>query len=255
MIGIMKIWRSIMRLMDRIFGDGERTRYYCPCCDTTIGFRRGFWYWNPTIFDVKRYRKTPQKVICPVCGSLPRHRIIASWCEAHMDSLRGKKILVFAPEISMCYFLRQNGIAFLTADLRRIADLKIDIQDTGLARNSFDVIFCNHVLEHVNDLQAALGELHRIISEDGMVICSFPIDWKKAKTIEGSAALTRYEHIKLFGQWDHNRLFGRDSKKILTEAGFRVETIDLSMISPRIRAITGPADYDSNKIFVCKKNS
>ena len=67
-----------------------------------------------------------------------------------------------------------DGFA-LTADLYSDADLKLDIQATGLADESFDVIVCNHVLEHVDDFRIALKELHRLLCPGGSLICSFPM--------------------------------------------------------------------------------
>ncbi len=229
--------------------------YHCPCCDRDVRFRKGFFFWNWTIFDVTRYRKGPQNVICPVCGSLPRHRIIAAWCGEHWNMLKGKRILLFAPERCMVRYLRRNGIPFVTADLYHRADLKLDIQDTGLEKESYDLIFCNHVLEHVDDLRAAIRELYRITSLQGVLICSFPIDLSLAETREKDRPLTRREHIRMFGQYDHNRLFGRDSQAILAEAGYDVETIDTDLLPSRIMPVTGPADYDSNLIFVCTRHS
>ena len=192
-------------------------------------------------------------MICPVCGSLPRHRIIASWCDRNKDLLSKSRILIFAPEKCIVFYMHENGIPFITADLFHRADLRLDIQDTGLPEESFDVIFCNHVLEHVDNLHAALKELYRIVSPGGMLICSFPIDLSIEKTQEGCGVLSRKEHIGMFGQYDHNRLFGRDSPQLLSRAGFDVGTIDLDLLPEDILPVTGPADYDSSTVFVCRK--
>ena len=73
------------------------------------------------------------------------------------------------------------------------------------------------------------------------------------KTQEGMEVLTRKEHIERFGQHDHNRLFGKDSRQLLSRAGFDVGTIDLDLLPADILPVTGPADYDSNTIFLCRK--
>ena len=106
--------------------------------------------------DVKRYEKNDQHVICPYCGSLPRHRILAVWCGRHIRHLRSSRILYFAPEKGMMRWMARKHIDVVTADLYQPADLRLDIQDTGLSDSSFDVIFCNHVLEHVDDFRKAL---------------------------------------------------------------------------------------------------
>ena len=245
--------RKFFTCIVRSSGNRQETVPYCSCCNARIPFRRGFFFWNRTVFDVRRYRDAPQKVICPACGSLPRHRIIASWCELNKGLLKKSRILIFAPEKCIVFYMHENDIPFITADLFRRADLRLDIQDTGLPEGSFDIIFCNHVLEHVNDLDSALNELYRIVSSGGMLICSFPIDLSLEKTREGMGVLTRKEHIEMFGQHDHNRLFGKDSRQLLSRAGFDVGTIDLDLLPADILPVTGPADYDSNTIFLCRK--
>ena len=244
---------NVMRRLSNSQSGKYKTGGFCSCCGRRVRFRRGFFFWNRTIFDVERYRSAPQKVICPFCGSLPRHRIIASWCEQHISMIRGKKILVFAPENCMLYWLKKRDIPVTTADLYHRAKLKLDIQDTGLAAGSYDIIFCNHVLEHVDDLSSALKELYRILAKGGLLICSFPIDKTIDKTIEASGKMSRWEHIRMFGQYDHNRLFGRDAKSILAHVGFAVDTIDVRQLPAGIRPVTGPADYDTNVIFTCRK--
>ena len=155
----------------------------------------------------------------------------------------------------MRYYMRKKEIPIVTADLYHRADLRLDIQNTGLESGCFDIVLCNHVLELVNDFQKALKELFRIIAPGGMLVCSFPIDTSKERITEGVPGLTRKEHISMFGQYDHNRLFGRDSKELLARAGFQVETIDIRFLPPEILPVTGPADYDSNEIFICRKES
>ena len=76
----------------------------------------------------------------------------------------------------MMLWMKRNGIAFTTADLYNPADLKLDIQNTDLADASYDVIICNHVLEHVDDFRKALAEFHRILAPGGLLLCSFPMD-------------------------------------------------------------------------------
>ena len=57
----------------------------------------------------------------------------------------------------------RHGVSCTSADLFTEADLQLDIQDTGLASESYDFIFCNHVLEHVDDYRSALQEVHRVL--------------------------------------------------------------------------------------------
>lgn len=234
--------------------------YYCPCCGLQFSrFVDGGYRNHPDIFNTKRYEQINQDVICPVCHSLPRHRILAAWCEQNRNILKGKQILYFALEDGMLHWLKRNGIPVTSADLFAPAALKLDLERIDQTDNSWDIVFCNHVLEHVKEYKKALGELRRILKPGGKLICSFPID-ENYKTVYEDVTLADdmseeadRERIRRFGQRDHLRVFGLDSKQLLEEAGFVVSVIDGDTMTEEICPVVGPADYDSNKLFVCRK--
>ena len=225
---------------------------YCPCCGKHFReFKDERFYDDPERFDPDTFRKERQDVICDFCRSAPRHRIIAQWAQKNAGLLKDAKILYFAPELSMMLWFRRNGIRVRTADLfEKRADLKLDLTAIDLPPESEDVIFCNHVLEHVSDHLTALSELYRVLRKGGRLIISFPIDERLDGTREDKNAKPE-DKIKLFGQNDHLRLFGQDCTKMLEDAGFEVGTIDLSGMPEDILPVTGPSDYDTNKVFCC----
>ncbi len=153
----------------------------------------------------------------------------------------------------MKHWLWKNRISCVTADLLLKADLQIDIQQTGLPDESFDMIFCNHVLEHVEDFRAALRELYRILRPGGYLICSFPIDPNIDLVEEGPPDMPPKEHLRRFGQADHNRVFGPNAGELLSAAGFTVEPIRGEDCPESILPVIGPADYDINLLFCCQK--
>jgi len=59
-------------------------------------------------------------------------------------------------------------------------ELKEIIIDKGFAENlpyeneSFDVVFCSHVLEHVNNEEKSLLEIRRVLKKDGVLIIGMP---------------------------------------------------------------------------------
>lgn len=225
---------------------------YCPCCNKHFSkFRDERFYaddkrFNPAMFSLSR-----QDVICDFCRSAPRHRIIAEWAEQNIELLKKSEILYFAPELSMSLWFGRHGIRVRTADLfDKRAELKLDITALDLPDASVDIVFCNHILEHVSDYRVALSELHRVIRKDGVLIISFPIDYGSDGVREENTGSDR-ERIRLFGQYDHLRVFGNDSRRILEDAGFKADVIDISKMPDDIVPVSGPADYDTNEIFCC----
>lgn len=225
---------------------------YCPCCDKHFRqFRDNRYYDDPGRFNPSMFSKARQDVICDFCRSAPRHRIIAWWAEQNIDLLRSSKVLLFAPELSMMLWFKRHGIHVVTADLfDKKADIKLDLTAISLPDESEDIVFCNHVLEHVPDPSQALSELHRIIRKGGSLIISFPIDFKLDGMIE-NADCSIDKRIRLFGQYDHLRVFGKDSAEMLENAGFEVDTIRIDDMPESIAPVTGPADYDTNTVFCC----
>ena len=183
---------------------------HCPVCNYQGYFRV---YGNPPRLDA----------LCPQCGSLERHRLFWIWFKVHAPSLH-EPVLHFAPEAFLEPLLRKHFKNYRTADLHNPADLCLNIEDTGLEKASIRCIIANHILEHVND-QRALAELHRLLSDDGVLLLSVPLVEGWDSTYENpaitSAALRRLH----FGQEDHVRLYGRDFTVRLNAAGFTVETI------------------------------
>ena len=225
----------------------SRAVLYCSCCGMKFPhFRENDYLKMTYYYNPERYRGRKQDIICPVCGSLPRHRILSSWLEKHREVLEGK-VLYFAIEDGMKLWMNKNRINYSSADLFRSADLNINIENTGLDDDSWNCVICNHVLEHVDDYKRALRELYRILKPGGLLICSFPIDESLDTVVEDRAAIER------FGQADHFRIFGNDSEEIIREAGFAVSRISGKDMSMSILPITGPADYDVNYLFLCKK--
>ncbi len=253
---IGKITRELrkvsVRLTSRIRKD--TLPYYCPCCDTYLKrFVEGGYRTRPDRFNPARCEHTRQDVICPVCGALPCHRILALWCSNHREEMQKARILYFAPETSMSLWMDRNGIPRTTADLAAGADLQIDIQETGLPDQSYDVIFCNHVLEHVDDFRAALKEMRRVLSSGGMFVCSFPMDPNVELLDEDPNVQTDEERIERFGQLDHKRVFGMNAERLLADAGFSVEKITGESCPEKILPVVGPADYDMNLLFCCTR--
>lgn len=149
--------------------------------------------------------------------------------------------------------MKRNKVTCTTADYFQVADLKLDIQSTKLPDESYDIIICNHVLEHVQDFRKALKEVHRILRKGGYFICSFPIDPNIELLDEDSTIVTEEDCKKRFGQVDHLRVFGRNSEQFLKEAGFEVKKIKGAESPEEIMPVVGPGDYDWNELIWGRK--
>ncbi|MCQ2515270.1 MAG: class I SAM-dependent methyltransferase [Saccharofermentans sp.] len=248
-----KLRYTSYKIMSWLFYKNSHGLNYCPCCDNHFDSFLDLELYNNPIYNPAIFKGINQKVSCPLCNSAPRHRIIATWANMNIEKLKSSKVLLFAPEISLMLWFDRNKCSVTTADLiDPIADKKIDLTSIDFKDNSYDYIFCNHVLEHVNDYKKALSELYRILTADGTLIISFPIDDTLEVTIE-KPTTSNEERKQLFGQIDHLRIFGNDSIQILNNAGFEVDIMDTS--DKNICPDTAPAKYDSNQIFICTKRA
>jgi len=163
-------------------------------------------------------------------------------------------IIIFAPEYSIRKWFDKKGFHYITTDLfEPIVDINVDIQSTPFPDEKWGLIMCNHILEHVDDHKKALIELKRILKKDGILELTVPLDRKFQTVYEDPNIVNTEDRIKAFGQSDHKRVFGDDFEKILTDLGFSVEVIDGDTLPPSIGGAIGPADYDDNRVFICRK--
>ena len=191
----------------------------CPVCGSR--YRR---------FMPYGYVTSREEALCPHCLSLERHRMIWLWLKESSNLFEGyPRLLHIAPEVSlMRHFKRhyQDNKGYITADLESpLADLHFDVQSIPLEDEYIDVIICNHLLEHVEDDRRAMAELYRILKKGGWGIMLVPEDRSRARTFEDDTITDPEERTRIFGQYDHRRIYGRDYDKRLAEAGFRVERI------------------------------
>ena len=177
------------------------------------------------------YGKQRENALSPSTLSLERHRLMWLFLRDDTDFFTSKekiKTLHIAPE--QCFldlFRKQNNLEYITSDLESpIADVKADICNLPFDDNSFDVVFCNHVLEHIIDDTKAMQELYRVLKKGGFGIFQIPQDLSREKTFEDNTITNRRERAEIFGQYDHVRVYGRDYFKKLRSVGFEVDEID-----------------------------
>lgn len=204
------------------------------------------------------YGKQRNNVLAPGTLSLERHRLLwlflknetdffgagVGESELVSDSTRGRKkitlgnigpgkangqrtvlkVLHFAPEQAFLKrFRKMKNLDYTTTDLfSPLADVKADICNLPFADSAYDVIFCNHVLEHIPDDARAMRELYRVLKPGGMGIFQIPQDLGRENTFEDDSITDPKKRAEIFGQYDHVRVYGRDYFDKLRSAGFTV---------------------------------
>ena len=184
----------------------------CPICNTSYR----------TFLPYGRIN-TRENALCPNCLSLERHRLIWLYLQDRTDFFKNKKsILHIAPEA--CYlqrFEKIHGEQYITADIESpLAKVKMDIHQIPFPENQFDVILCNHVLEHVRDDLQAMREIHRVLKPGGFAILQIPFfNPVPDQTFEDDSIIDKREREKIFGQDDHVRKYGKDYATRIAQSG------------------------------------
>ena len=173
------------------------------------------------------YGKQRNNVLSPSTLSLERHRLLWLYLQNETDfftSTEKKKVLHFAPEQAFYRLFRnQKNLNYTTTDLLSpLADVKADICNLPFQDNEYDIILCNHVLEHISDDTKAMRELYRVLKPDGMAILQIPQDLSRVTTFSDDSIKDQKERALIFGQYDHVRLYGRDYFDKLRSIGFTV---------------------------------
>ena len=195
------------------------------------------------------YGNQRNNVLSPSTLSLERHRLLWLYLQNETDFFQSEldsdspvtqnkriklrkdaetssalKVLHFAPEQEFYKrFKKQTNIDYTTTDLfSPLADIKADICNLPFEDNTYDILFCNHVLEHIPDDTKAMQELYRVLKPGGMGIFQIPQDLSRATTFSDNTIIDQKERAKIFGQYDHVRVYGRDYFDKLRSIGFNV---------------------------------
>lgn len=175
------------------------------------------------------YVNIRENVLSPSTLSLERHRLLWLFLQRETDFFtKNHKLLHFAPEQAFySRFKKLKNIDYTTTDLNSpLADVKADITNLHFEDESFDIIFCNHVLEHIKDDTKAMTELYRILKKGGWAILQIPQDLERKTTFEDDSITDQKERTRIFGQYDHVRIYGLDYFDKLESIGFEVEPIE-----------------------------
>ena len=175
------------------------------------------------------YENVRENVLSPSTLSLERHRLFWLYLKNETDFFTKKlKVLHFAPEQAFHKrFGKMKNLEYTTTDLNSpIATVKADICDLPFEDNTYDFIICNHVLEHIPDDTKAMQEIYRVLAPGGSAILQVPYEANRNKTFEDNTITDPKERAKIFGQYDHVRVYGMDYFEKLAEIGFKVQAVD-----------------------------
>ncbi|KQU19315.1 glycosyl transferase family 2 [Bacillus sp. Leaf75] len=198
----------------------------CPYCKHTF---KCFIPW-PDIYDFPKCHYemwNKQTAMCPACYSIDRERLYKLYIERETDLLeKPQSLLHIAPEKNLKTWIKgHQNIAYLCGDLmpRDLDTVKLDVTALPYSNDSFDVIICSHVLEHIIDDQKAMGELNRVLKPGGWSILQVPISLNFKKILEDSSITSPQARREHFGQDDHVRLYNKEGYvSRLQTAGFQV---------------------------------
>ncbi|MBN1597070.1 MAG: class I SAM-dependent methyltransferase [Bacteroidales bacterium] len=186
----------------------------CPICGSTY-----------SKFLSYGYHAVRNSVLCPKCLSLERHRMVWLYLKNRTSFFTDPlKVLHVAPE--QCFeerFKKLDNLDYITADIESpLADYKCDVQHLPFHNDIFDVVICNHVLEHVDDDAKAMSEILRVMKPGAFAILLVPLSFKLEKTFEDPSITSAKDRTKYYKQYDHKRLYGLDYPEMLRMAGFEI---------------------------------
>ncbi|WP_287325784.1 class I SAM-dependent methyltransferase [Mesorhizobium sp.] len=168
--------------------------------------------------------------------------------DENKDRVASKSALHFAPETAVTSFVKPLVSKYVTADLyASLAEIVLNIEAIDLPDNSFDMVICSHVLEHVDD-RKALHEMHRILTPGGIALLMTPVIEGWSETYESSDITSPQDRELHYGQFDHVRYFGSDIRARVKAAGFALS--EYTAVEPHVHkhALTR-----GEKIFVASK--
>ena len=177
------------------------------------------------------YENPRENVLSPSTLSLERHRLLWLFLKERTNFFTAPlHVLHFAPEQAFYKrFKKLNNLTYVTTDLNSpLADVKADICNLPFEDNTFDVILCNHVLEHIPNDTKAMKELYRVLKPGGWGVFQIPQDLSREFTFEDDSIVDKVERAKIFGQYDHVRIYGRDYFSKLRSVGFKVNEVDFT---------------------------
>ena len=208
----------------------------CPCCGWT----------GRRFHDYIEIGYRVRNSACPQCDSHARHRAFHVWLrEAYRIRDKRGLALVFAPEQALRPLWEEAAqLKLIRVDIAsaRGVDLLANLESLPIASDSMDLIWCHHVLEHVEHDGQAIGELQRVLhTGTGELVVSVPMELGTLTDEYGFADPHKSGH------W---RMYGDDFADRLAESGLIVEECS-HQLSPEDCRRFG---ITPERFYICRKN-
>jgi SAM-dependent methyltransferase len=213
----------------------------CPICG-----------WTGHAFALHHYPVKPAPVkLCPRCDSSERHRFSYLILKDRLPAY-GESVLHFAPEPGVEKWLRSFAHTYLSVDIASPRAMRhMDITALDLPDQTFSLLFCSHVLEHIEDDRAAIRELFRVLKPGGLAVIMVPI--RGATSYEDPTITAPEQRLQHFHQEDHVRFYGLDIVERLQAEGFSVETLSTGTLDPATVRHYGLSYPSTNEIFLASR--
>jgi SAM-dependent methyltransferase len=180
---------------------------------------------SPFLKKLQTIGSNVERFWCPNCSSIDRERHLLLFLDRLniMKRFRGSVVLHMSPEYRLRGYIESHDLGnYIRGDLTPSAEdvQQIDLEQIPYPHETFDLVICNHMLEHVADAELALHEIHRVLKPGGRAICQTPYSPRLTKTFEDPRLQSTDDRLFFYGQEDHVRLFGSDIEHCFTAVGF-----------------------------------
>ncbi len=235
-------------------------RFQCNFCKVGLREFLRVGSQEPVIFETKMAGAGYRPTQCPKCGSRDRQRLLLLYLQEYTNLFKDdseKSLLHVSPNFLIRKELEKlSSLNYIKVDKFMPGysypsdTVNMDITDIQYEEDIFDIILCNHVLEHIPNDKLAISELYRVLKPGGFSILQVPISTVNRVTQEDLSVNSDELRKKYYGQFDHVRLYGLDYKNKLIDAGFSVHIINLNSDPMFIKYGLNPIE----NLYVCKKS-
>jgi len=228
-IGIIYKYLRFLRLF---FYKGNN--FFCPICKFKAS---KFLPYGKDYEAIKKFEIIGmgfrKNAICPNCFSKDRERLSYLFLQKLISEKSinySSKIIHFSPESSLeRNFFRKNFSNYFTADIiKNKSDFIIDLQNFNFEEKNFDLVICNHVLEHIEDDNIALKNIYSIIKPGGLAILQTPLSKIIDEDYTNPSVKTDNDRLNFYGQEDHVRIYSKKSLiQKIKKVGFEIKILQL----------------------------